>query len=211
MTDKNDLAPSTTSPKLQFGIPALFWGTFLVGLAVAYLQRLESSDGGDSLEILVGAIVAILIGLAVGAIIGKLTGKLGDAVFWSTLIAAFGYISTASDPIYVPYHRLAWAGVGAVSGAIASTMFLDKWWIRGLASAVGAGLVMILYYVLSDGNRGSTDLTFDLNTTPIIGFAVAGFVTAVMWLESKKSMPRYITATWLMVAVILGNVFSRPW
>ncbi len=197
-------------PILRFGIPSLFWLTFIVGLALAYLQRIEPDGSRDLPEMLVGAMIAVLIGVATGTIFGRLTQKYGDAIFWSTLIAAFGYISTATDPLYVPYHRLAWAGVGAVSGAIASTLFLDRWWIRGLACAVGAGLVMVVYYFLSDGNRGSSDLTFDLNLAPIIGFAVAGFVMVLMWLETKQKMPRYITATWLMIAVILGNYFSRP-
>lgn len=29
------------------------------------------------------------------------------------------------------------------------------------------------------------------------------------WLERQKRMPRYVTATWLLVAVIVGNLISR--
>lgn len=201
---------SSETRKPQFGIAAMFWGTFLVGMVMAYLDRLNRPDSSaDSATVVLGAGISVLLGLVIGFLIGKLTKKMTDALFWSTLIAAFGYISTVSDPLYSFHHSLAWAGVGAVSGGLAATAFLEKWYLRGLACAVGAGVVMVFYYIISGGEKGSTDLAFDLNASPLIGFAVAGFVYVVMWLESKQKMPRYVTATWLMVAVILGNVFSR--
>lgn len=200
----------SSSSKAQFGIAALFWGTFVVGMAMAYLDRLSRPDKStDSAKVILGAAISVAIGLVVGWLIGRLTKRMSDALFWASLVAAFGYISTISDPIYSFHHSLAWAGVGAISGGVAATMFLDKWYLRGLACAVGAGVVMIVYYVITGGDKGSTDLAFDLNASPIIGFAVAGFVYVLMWLESKHRSPRYITATWLMAAVILGNMFSR--
>ena len=194
----------------QFGIAAMFWGTFLAGMVMAYLNRLNLPGySDDSATVIIGAAISVLIGLSFGFLIGKVTKRMSDAFFWSTLIAAFGYISTVSDPLYSFHHSLAWAGVGAISGGIAATAFLDRWYLRGLACAVGAGVVMMFYYIISGGENGSTDLAFDLNASPLIGLAVAGFVYVVMWLESKQKMPRYVTATWLMVAVILGNIFSR--
>lgn len=194
----------------QFGIAAIFWGMFLVGLVVAYLDRVRGADGdGQSPEIMIGAVVSILIGLLVGAIVGKLTGKMSDALFWSTLVAAFGYVATVSDPIFVVYHRLAWAGVGAVSGALGATLFVDRWWLRGLASAIGGGAVMAIYFSLASKTGGTADLTFDLNAAPLIGFGVAIFISILVWMESQQKMPRYITASWLMLAVILGSWFSR--
>ena len=207
-------AKSTTQPpagnKPQFGIAAMFWGTFLVGLVMAYLNRVNRPDtAADSSTVILGAAISVVIGVVIGYLIGLVTKRMSDALFWSTLIAAFGFISTISDPIYSFHHSLAWAGVGAVAGGTAATCFLDRWYLRGLACAVGAGLVMMIYYIASGGDKGSTDLTFDLNASPLIGFAIAAFVYVVMWLESKQKMPRYVTATWLMVAVILGNLFSR--
>lgn len=179
---------STTKP--QFGIAAMFWGTFLAGMVMAYLNRVSRPDAAaDSSKVILGAAISIAIGVAIGYLIGKLTKRMPDALFWSTLIAAFGYISTVSDPIYSFHHSLAWAGVGAISGGTAATAFLGKWYLRALACAVGAGVVMIIYYIITlytGIDKGSTDLTFDLNASPLIGFAVAGFVYAVMWLESKQ-------------------------
>lgn len=213
LAGEDDLSPVSQNPKgvvPRFGIAAIFWGMFLVGLVVAHLDQLRQAEVNEkSPEIFTGALVSILIGLLVGAAVGKLTGKMSDALFWSTLIAAFGYIGTASDPAYAHYHRLAWAGVGAVSGALSATMFNDKWWLRGLVSAVGGGAVMVLYFCVADKAAGHADLSFDVNAAPLIGFAVALFVALLMWLESQQKMPRYITATWLMVAVVIGNWFSH--
>ena len=204
------LLGSSEVRKPQFGIAAMFWATFLAAMVMTYLKRLSRPDtSADSATVVLGAGGAVLIGLVIGFLLGKLSKRMPDALFWSTLVAAFGYISTVSDPLYSFHHSLAWVGVGAISGGTAATAFLDKWYLRGLACAVGAGVVMIIYYVISGGDKGSTDLTFDLNASPLIGFAVAGFVYTVMRLESRQKMPRYITATWLMVAVILGNIFSR--
>jgi len=202
------------SPKKQFGIAAMFWITFIIGLVIAYLDQLGSSPDREhrfspesESMMLVGALVAIAIGGAIGFVIGKLTGKLSDAMFWGTLVAAFGYISTAPIPGYIVGHRLAWASVGAVSGAIGATMFLNRWWIRALACALGGGVPMIIYYFVG-GNRLSHDVRIDMNAAPFIGVCVCAFVSGLLWLESKQKMPRYITATWLMVSVILGNLFS---
>ncbi len=120
--------PSTTTR--QFGIAALFWVTFAVGLGIAYLERLDSPD------ILLGGVLSILIGLVIGSVFGRLTNNFRDAIFWAVLVGAFGYISVASDPIYPPLHRLAWAAVGAVSGAIGGSFLPDRIAINTLACAL---------------------------------------------------------------------------
>jgi len=109
----------------QFGIPALFWITILAGLTISYFQRL------DAPEIIEGGIATVIIGLLVGALIGGLSGNLRNAIFWSTLIAAFGYMSVAKDPHYDVWHRLAWAAVGATCGVsdvrcLSSTFFSTR-------------------------------------------------------------------------------------
>jgi hypothetical protein len=57
--------------------------------------------------------------------------------------------------------------------------------------------------------RQTTDAQFDLYSAPFIGLAIALILRSVVWLESKRRMPRSITATWLLVAVILGSSLSR--
>ena len=68
----------------------------------------------------------------------------------------------------------------------------------------GGGIVMLAYWAIS--KEQSADLNFDIFGAPLIGIGVSFFVRILMWLESRNNMPRYITATWLMVVVIIGNV-----
>ena len=195
--------PTTTqenTTKNQYGIAALFWLTFIFGLAIAYLQRL------DAPSIVAGGIGSVAIGLVVGAIFGLATKKMADAMFWSCLISAFGYISVSSEPLFFQLgHRLAWAGTGAVSGAIAATVFPKNIFVNLILCALGGGIVMLAYWLIS--KEQSADLNFDVFFgAPLIGIGVSFFVRILMWLESRNNMPRYITATWLMVVVIIGNV-----
>lgn len=184
----------------QYGIAALFWATFVVGLGLAYLQRLESPD------IMIDAAIAIPIALLIGAIIGLVTGNMKDALFWSTLVAAFAYISTASDPVYGSYHRFAWTVVGGITGGLAATVGIGKAWLNGLSCAIAAISAMGIYYYLQSQFGSGVDAQIDLWISPFIGVCVSAFVGIILWLESKQKMPRYVTATWLMVAVIAGNL-----
>jgi hypothetical protein len=184
----------------QFGISALFWLTFMVGLALAYLQR------QDNPEILIGGIISVGIGLLAGFAFGLLTGKTADAVFWATLIAAFGYLATAGDPAVDLAYRLIWASIGAVTGAVGATVFTKQIALNALACAFAAGIVMLALSPLSPQN--SADIKFDLYASPVFGVAVSFFLRILIWLESKRRMPRYITATWLLVVVIIGSWLS---
>ena len=147
-----------------------------------------------------------MMGDMVGALIGWPSGNLRNTIFWSTLIAAFAYMSTSKDPHYDVWHRLAWGAVGATCGAVACSLLVERVLINTILCGLFAELVMLLFAWLASIN--TTDMRFDILAAPVIGIAVAFFVRVLMWLESKHAMPRYITATWLMVAVILGNVFS---
>ena len=194
--------PAELNRKKQFGVAALFWITFIAGLGVAYLEKF------DSPSILAGGLLSVVIGLAIGAAVGWMTNRISDGVFWGTLIAAFGFISVVSDPNYsVQSHRLAWAAVGALSGSLAATVLPHRILINALLCAVAAGAVMGAFYLFT--SYRSSDLKFDLYGAPIIGFAVSIFVRLLMWLESRQKMPRYITATWLLIVVIIGNLIGR--
>ena len=50
------------------------------------------------------------------------------------------------------------------------------------------------------------DYVFDLATAPMIGALVAVLVQLLLWLEGQSSTPRYVTASWLLLAVIVGNL-----
>ena len=100
-----------------------------------------------------------------------------------------------------------WANVGAVTGAVGAVFYTKQIVLNALACAVSAGLVMFAFWIVTQ--RQTSDMYFDLYTAPVIGVAIAFFLRMVVWLESKRKMPRYITATWLLVAVIIGSWLSR--
>ncbi len=195
---------SSQTTTRQFKLAALFWVTFTIGVGLAYLQRLDSPD------IVIGGVLSLVIGVVVGGAVGLVTGRLHDGLFWGTLIAAFGYISVASDPIYLPNQRLAWAAVGAITGALSSTVAtgqsLTSVSLAALVSGAAGGLVMWAYAAVA--TRMPFDLKFDLFAAPLIGVLVALFIQALLWLESQHRMPRYVTATWLLIVVIIGNWFA---
>lgn len=197
---KEDVTAASQAPARQFGIAALFWLTFLVGVAVSYLQQ------QDHPLVLEGGLAAIVLGLAVGVTIGWLTRRFQDGVFWATLIAAFAYISVARDAHFDFGHRLVWATMGATCGAVAATILTERIWINAILCACFGELVFLIYFVATGAD--SLDFRLDLLGAPFIGIGVAFFIRAIIWLESKQKMPRYVTATWLLFAVILGNVFS---
>lgn len=190
-----------SNPRNQFGISALFWLTFMTGLGVSYLREQGST------EILLGGLGGVTIGLCVGLVLGMISGRISDAVFWATLIAAFGYIATVGDPASDWQHRLIWASVGAVSGAVGAVVFPGRIFINTIACAAVAGGVMLTFWAVTQ--RQTTDMKFDLFAAPVIGACVALFLRSLVWLESQRKMPRYITATWLLIVVIVGNSLSR--
>lgn len=185
----------------QFGIAALFWLTFMVGLGIAYLQEQRTPNA------LIGGMASVLVGLGVGAIFGWLSRRLSDAIFWSTLVAAFGFIATAGDGAIYMHNRMAWACVGAVTGAVSAVVFPKSFLANSIVCAISAGLVMLGFWVVFKNT--SADMKFDLYAAPVIGICVSFFVKLLLWLESKRRMPRYITATWLLVVVMIGSAFSR--
>lgn len=203
MTDpfQDEPAPEPIDSKGQFGIAALFWLTFIVGLGLAYLQQVEGRG------ILQGGLITIGMGLLAGGVIGWLTNKLGDAIFWSTLIAAFGYICVCNGVVRYPLeHRLAWSALGAVSGAISATLIRDNWWANLLLSALAGASVVGGFWCFSEGR--TADWMLDLIAAPLVGAGVSIFVWIQLTLESKRPIPRYMTATWLLVVVIIGNLIS---
>jgi ABC-type uncharacterized transport system permease subunit len=97
--------------------------------------------------------------------------------------------------------------VGAFTAAIAATVFTKRPFLSASIGAVVAFGCLGIYWLVT--RNQSIDLKVDLIAAPIIAFAVAGFVRLLMWLESKKKMPRYLTASWLLAIVIIANYFSR--
>ena len=199
---------SVTQNSNQFGISAIFWVTFTFGLGLSYLQSMRSH------EIVIGGLTSLAVGMLVGAVIGKLSSRTGDGFFWGTLIAVFAYMSVIGISNYDAGLRLAWATVGAFTGAISGTL-LDREgtakiqrsdFKTALIAAVAAFVIMFTY---ASFGRMTFDLRLDQYAAPLIGIAVVFFVKLIIWVENQHIMPRYITATWLLVIILVGNTFTN--
>lgn len=187
--------------RAQFGIAAMFWVTFLIGLGIAYLQRF------DDPQVVVGGVISMAIAVVIGFAIGWLAKRLADSLFWATLIAAFAYICVVSDPIFSTNHRLVWAGIGAATGAVAATCYVNKPIINAILCALVSGMIMMVYWWFSSGS--SADRNLDVIAGPLIGIGVSVFVRLISYLESRKKSPRYVTATWMLAIVILANIYAQ--
>ena len=204
MTDQSTVSRN----KNQFGISAIFWVTFTFGLGLSYLQRMRAQD------VVVGGLISLAIGMVCGAVIGWLAKRLADGFFWGTLISVFGYVSVVGISNYDLGLRLAWATVGALTGAISGTMLdrnakapIQRSDFKVCLMAAAAAFVTMFGYATF--GRMTFDLNLDKYGAPLIGIAVVFFVKLILWVENQHLMPRYITATWLLVIILVGNTFTN--
>ena len=206
-TQTNDAVASTAperGSKKQFGIAALFWMTFIVGLSLSYLQQLKVPDA------LLGGLITVTIGLVAGLVVGLATKRLSDAIFWSTLIAAFGYMSVAKDAATVMHLQIAWATLGAITGAVGATVATEKPIPNTIVCALVALATMLGFWLVGKHQLpvGPFGLDVDLVAAPLVGFAISIFIRILSWTEVRHKTPRYLTATWLMAVVIAGNMLA---
>ena len=211
MTERPDTPPGDepldqepASSKKQFGIAALFWLTFIVGISLKYLQQLSGP------HILIGGLAAVTIGALIGLFVGQLTRRLADALFWSTLVSAFGYICLARDPANASHLPIAWSTVGAVAAAIGATVATNRIVLNAIACAACATVTMMAFWASGKQQLpvGPMGLDIDLIAAPVVGIGIAVLVRIMNWVESRHHTPRYLTATWLLVVVIVGNMIA---
>lgn len=195
----SDVAPEPS--RAQFGIAAMFWVTFLIGLGISYLQRF------DDPQVVAGGAISLAMAVVIGSAVGWLAQRLADSLFWATLISAFAYICVVSDPIFSANDRLIWAGIGAATGAVAATCYVNKPIINAILCAIVSGMIMMAYWWFSSGSNADRNL--DVIVGPLIGTAVSVFVRLVSFLESRKKSPRYVTATWMLAVVIMANIYAQ--
>lgn len=200
-SEKNDAHGAT---KQQFKISSLFWITFFVAAIIAYLQRTTSAGEVKNWWIF------LVDGVVFGTLISLPSRRFIEGIFWGVLIAAFGFISVTSDPVANAQQAYAWTAVGAVAGAIGGTVYLTSIG-KSLASAAVASAVMMYVYrvVIVRGMEANVELYFDLCAAPVIGGLVVITIRTIMWAETERPLPRYVTATWLLMVVIAGNLIAR--
>lgn len=197
-----DTTPSCSPSRPQFGISAMMWTTFAVALALGYLRQVASPN-----MFATGAVV-MATAVVVGGLFGLAVGRIGDSTYWSVVIAAAAFLSVAGDPAAPAMFRFAWSAVGIMAGAVCGAVAPRRLWRRVFLGTIagGAGMgVCSLAMPVHD-----LEWVFDLICAPIVGGLVAVLIELILWLERERYSPRYITASWLLCAVIAGNLLV-PW
>jgi hypothetical protein len=194
MSDPHTKSVDTSGSRPQFGLGGVFGMFFALGLYLAYLRQIDAAAA------LYGCL-AILMGLAVGGAIGLAAGHLVDAVYWASLCAALGYVATAGEPIDF---CMAWAGVGTAAGAGANLVDYRRPFLRVFIAGLGAALVMGGYLWIVHGTVLAS--RFDAICAPIVGALIGVLIEVLQYVEADRRLPRYTIATWLLCAVLAGNL-----
>jgi len=200
VTNQATSSASSKTAKGQFRLLDVLASMLVIGLMLAYLKQYEAqlvlTVGGGSIA------AAIPIGLA----LGYFTGRSFDAAFWAVVIATAACFSTIGERIYgvgilFPF---SWSAVGAVTGACCGAIPRQKLLLRIMIGGFVGWFIMWLFGFIPDMKTG--DYQFDLYCAPVVGALVGLLIELVMWVESKRYAPRYVTACWLLSAVMLGNI-----
>jgi hypothetical protein len=189
--------PQPHNARTQFNLSAVFGMMFALGLYLAYLRRY------DSAAVLYGC-VAIGMGLVLGGVAGLVGRRLTDAVYWAALCAALGYIATVDERAWDVGFRLAWAAVGAMAGACSNLFHKRRLIWPLLGAGAGSALAMAIYLLIADGTLLVN--LFDAVCAPIVGFLIGVLILIMDYLEAKRRLPRFTVASWLLCAVLAGNL-----
>ena len=181
----------------QFGLGAIFGMFFALALYLAYLRQIDTAA-------VVYGCLAILMGLVVGGASGLAVGRLVDAAYWASLCSALGYVATVAEPTLSTGFSVVWAAVGTVVGAGVHLVDRSRPILRVLIAGSGAALVMGAYLWIVCGTVFAA--SFDAICAPIVGVLVAVLIEIVQYVEADRRLPRYTIATWLLCAVLAGNL-----
>ena len=186
-------------PPFQFPLQMLFWTTFNVGLALAYLRSYGPA-------VLVRGTLVIAGAAVVGMAVGGWRRRTVDAVYWGLLAAACAFVCTVG----IPPLDWVWPAVGAAAGAVVGAL-AGRRPLRTITAAAGAGLAVFAGYVLLFRPVLGVERTFDVVCSPIVGGLLGILVELISWLEKRGTLPRYVTASVLLCAVIAGDLLARRW
>ena len=199
MNDR-DPAPGrrqTSARPVQYPLQLLFWAPFNVGMALAYLR------GYGHQEVLYG--LAVAGGAAVlGWGVGWPLRRAGDGLYWALLGALFAFLSA----LEVPPMLWAWSALGAAAGAVVGAVSGGRPVRTAVAGAL-AGTGAFAVVLASQRPPLGTELRFDIVCAVVISGMFGALVEVFWWLERRASLPRYVTASVLLLAVIVGNLLAR--
>jgi hypothetical protein len=192
----------TFTGRPQFGLRAMLWTLLAIGMTLAYLRRLETP------AVFLDGTIAVAIAVVVGGVMGWIAGRTGDATYWSVIITTAAFLSVAAERAYGPTFPIAWSAVGTTAGVCCGLIAPGRLFWRMLAGGLIAGATMLVFSAI--WATRSVEVYFDLLCAPIVGALVGLLIEIILWLERKSYAPRYITASWLLCAVIIGNLMV-PW
>ncbi len=198
MAHSADCASQPVTRRPQFGIAAMLWTTLVIALALGYLRQIGSPAViGSAAGVLAAAVL-------VGGIVGWMTNRIADSMYWAVIVSTAAFLSVAGDLAAQSSFRYAWAAVGIFAGAACGSIAPQRVGRRILVGAIAGGAAMLLCSLAMPIH--DLEWMFDLLCAPIIGALVAVLIELILWLERQSYSPRYITASWLLAAVIVGNM-----
>lgn len=183
--------------RYQFDLQALIFSMLVISVGLAHLRALDRAHVAPGLAAAGAALV-------LGTLVGAVAGRIADAQYWSVLGATFAFISAVD---IVDYHW-AWAATGALTGAAVGSISPGRPLRKMLAGAVTASAVFG-FYALAFWPGLPGEFLWDLGAAPVIGALFGLLVEAFAWLESRAALPRYASATVLMLAICGGNYLAR--
>lgn len=192
-------AEQTVQSPPQFTLSCVLWLTVAVSMVLAYLRMFDTVEMWNGL-------VAIGIGLAIGDIVGTAVRRLADTIYWSLLGALFAFICTAGYTLFHPSFHYGWVLVGAATGACGGARTPGRPVIRVLVGGFIGGAVLGAF-ALAFTQVGASLL--EVACAVIAGALLAAVIEIIYLTERRKGLPRYVTATGLLFAVIAGNVTAK--
>ncbi len=192
------LGNETAIDRPQFGLRAILWTLLVIGMTLAYLRRLESP------AVFLEGTVVVAMAVIVGGAIGWCAGRTGDATYWSVVITTAAFLSVAGERANGPLFSIAWSAVGTTAGSCCGLIPQNRLVWRMLTGCFVAGATMLVFSAAL--TAGTVEILFDLACAPLVGALVGLLIEVILWLERQSYAPRYITASWLLCAVIIGNL-----
>jgi hypothetical protein len=209
MPQKSHASEDTkSSHRPRFGLQAMLWTFLVMGMTLAYLRRLQSP------AVFLEGSVVLATAAIVGAAIGWWPRRVADATYWSVVISTAAFLSVVGERSQGPMFAISWSAVGIMTGACCSLITDSRLLLRMFTGCLVAGITMLVCSATllpATLRAGSIELLFDLASAPVVGALVGLLIEIILWLERKSYAPRYITASWLLCAVIMGNLLVPSW
>jgi len=147
--------------------------------------------------------LVVLVAALVGGIAGAVAGRNPDTLFWSVIGAVFAYLAVVGFALYHWSSAYIWPLVGMAAGTTVGAFGQGRPVRRMAFGSLAATAVFASYVLLLFGLN--PDLGYEL-LCAVLGGALLGLVAEIAErFEKRTAIPRYVLATALVVAAILGH------